>query len=142
MSTPNQKHGHCLCKKVYVTISPDKKIFDACHCSMCRRWGGGPAFTVEGGKEFKIEGKDFVGVYDSSEWAQRAFCKNCGTHLYYHLKNTNFYNFSLGLFESMEDFKFHVQIFVDSKPGFYDFANKTEMMTEAEVLAKFGSAPG
>ncbi|WP_413288346.1 GFA family protein [Bdellovibrio sp. HCB337] len=139
MTTPIVKQGTCLCKKVRISISPEKNIFDACHCSMCRRWGGGPALTVEGGKSFHIQGEEFVSIYDSSEWAQRAFCKNCGSHLFYHLKNTQHYNFSLGLFEGVENFKFHVQIFVDSKPAFYDFANKTEMMTEAEVLAKFGA---
>lgn len=142
MRSSNQKHGHCLCGKVTISISPEKAIFDACHCGMCRRWGGGPALTVEGGKSFEIKGQDFVSVYDSSEWAQRGFCKACGTHLFYRLKNSSFCNFSLGLFEDVEDFKFQVQIYVDAKPSYYEFANKTEMMTEAEVLAKFGVTPG
>lgn len=108
---------------------------------MCRRWGGGPAFTVEGGDGFKIQGEEFISVYDSSDWAQRGFCKSCGSHLFYRLKGNDFCNFSLGLFEGIEDFKFHVQIFVDSKHSCYEFANKTEMMTEAEVIAKFSSDP-
>lgn len=139
MHSSIQKHGSCLCGNVSISIFPEKAIFDACHCGMCRRWGGGPALTVEGGIGFEIKGQDFVSVYDSSEWAQRGFCKTCGTHLFYRLKNSTFCNFSLGLFENIEDFKFHVQIYVDDKPSYYDFANKTEMMTEAEVIAKFAS---
>lgn len=41
--------GHCLCKAVTVT-APDKADMSACHCSTCRRWGGGPqgpAFTFQ-----------------------------------------------------------------------------------------------
>jgi hypothetical protein len=136
----NQVKGQCLCGHVNVSINPDKKILDACHCGMCRKWGGGPALTVEGGTHFTIDGKDSVQVFSSSDWAERAFCKNCGTHIYYHLKNTNYYSFSLGLFSGIEDFKFHVQIYVDSKPDHYEFANKTAMMTEEEVLAKFKSS--
>lgn len=129
--------GSCLCGSVTIKANPEKNIFDACHCGMCRKWGGGPALTIEGGSEAKLSGEEFVSVYSSSEWAERGFCKRCGTHLFYRLKNSNFWNFSFGLFKETDDFKFHVQIFVDSKPPCYDFANKTEMMTEAEVFAKF-----
>ncbi len=131
--------GSCLCKKVYIKIQPEEKIFDACHCGVCRKWGGGPALTVHGGKKIEINGEELITRYQSSDWAERGFCKSCGTHLFYHLKGQNFYTFSLGLFERVDDFKFEVQIFTDSKPAYYDFANKTEMMTEAEVLAKFNS---
>ena len=85
----------------------------------------------------KIIGEENVTVYSSSEWAERGFCKHCGTHLFYRMKKGNFWNFSLGLFKEAENFKFHVQIYVDAKPDCYDFANKTLMMTEAEVVAMF-----
>ncbi|AZZ35984.1 aldehyde-activating protein [Bdellovibrio sp. qaytius] len=134
----NTTHGSCLCGKVAITINPEKKIFDACHCGMCRKWGGGPALTVHGGPKFEITGFDHITVFNSSDWAERAFCKNCGTHLYYHLKGGDFHTFPLGLFKDTEDFKFDVQIFTDHKPKHYDFANATKMMTEAEVLAMFG----
>ncbi len=137
MNSAKQITGACLCGAVTVTARPPKNIFDACHCGMCRKWGGGPAMTVEGGGDAQIKGEEFVSTYNSSDWAERAFCKRCGTHLFYKLKNTGFRNFSAGLFKEVEKFRFHVQIFTDSKPPGYDFANKTLMMTEAEVLAKF-----
>jgi hypothetical protein len=140
MSPTKEITGRCLCGAVTIKATPEKNIFDACHCSMCRKWGGGPALTIEGGAGAKLSGEEFVSVYDSSEWADRGFCKRCGTHLFYRLKNANFWNFSAGLFKETDNFKFHVQIFVDSKPPCYDFANKTEMMTEAEVIAKFASS--
>ncbi len=56
-------------------------------------------------------------------------------------KGADFYNFPVGLFDGNEEFKFHQQIFIDHKPGNYDFANKTEMMTEAQILAKHGPPP-
>ena len=137
MSPAKHIHGACLCGAVTVQANPEQNIFDACHCGMCRKWGGGPALTLEGGSDAKISGEEFVSVFSSSDWAERGFCKQCGTHLFYRLKNTDFCNYSVGLFKDAENFKFHVQIFVDSKPACYDFANKTEMMTEAEVIAKF-----
>lgn len=134
------KNGSCLCGKVTISINPDKEIFDACHCGMCRKWGGGPNLTVAGGDNITMTGNEFIQLYSSSDWAERGFCKNCGTHLFYHLKNTNFYNLGLGLFKDMDSFKFETEIYIDSKPSNYTFANHTEKMTEAEVIAKFSSS--
>lgn len=102
---------------------------------MCRRWSGGPVLTVEGGPNTKITGEESVAIYSSSDWAERGFCKKCGTHLFYRLKNTSFWNFSAGLFKETDHFKFQMQIYIDAKPPCYEFANRTEMMTEAEVIA-------
>jgi hypothetical protein len=129
--------GHCLCGAVKVSFPLEKEVFDACHCGMCRKWGGGPGLTVETGGKAKFEGEEFISVYDSSDWAQRGFCKQCGTHLFYRMKKGNFCNVPLGLLEQSEDLKFHVQIYTDCKPKNYSFADKTLKMTEAEVIAMF-----
>lgn len=129
--------GACLCGAVKVQANPPKEIFDACHCGMCRKWAGGPIMTLEAGSAAKIEGEENLSVYSSSDWAERGFCKHCGTHVFYRLKNKTFWNFSVGLFKEAEDFKFHVQIYIDSKPPCYDFANQTQMLSEADVIALF-----
>ncbi len=137
MAIPNQKNGKCLCGAVSVTVDIEDNSFSACHCGMCRRWGGGPALTVDGNKNLKFKGEEFIGTYQSSEWAERGFCKRCGTHLFYRLKDASFCNLPLGLLENTDHFKFQTQIFIDSKPSCYEFANKTETMTEAQVIAQF-----
>ena len=131
--------GSCLCKAVSLSFSLVEEVFDACHCSMCRKWSGGPAFTVAGGGNVTFKGEESITTYSSSAWADRGFCKTCGTHLFYRLKETGFYNFPLGLIDDNELLKFHLQIFIDSKPEHYTFANDTELMTEAEVIAKYAS---
>jgi len=130
-------NGKCLCGSVTVAIKNNESTFDVCHCGICRKWGGGPAFTIDGGKHFEITGKESITIFRSSEWAERGFCKLCGSHIFFRLTEADFYNFSLGLFKESDDFKFKTQIFIDSKPSNYDFANSTENLTEAEVLAKF-----
>jgi hypothetical protein len=137
MQNSKVAQGKCLCGAVGVTFSVEKNVFDACHCGMCRKWGGGPALTVEGGKDISFTGTEFITVYNSSDWAERGFCKQCGTHLFYRLKESKFTNLPLGLIENTEHFKFHLQIFMDYKPNNYEFSNKTEQMTQAEVFAKY-----
>lgn len=142
MSLANEVTGKCLCGSVTVSFEVNKSTFDACHCGMCRKWSGGPALTIDGGKNISFKGEEFISVYNSSAWAERGFCKLCGTHLFYRLKDSNYCNFPLGLIDGADKFKFQMQIFIDSKPQCYEFLNKTETMTEAEVIAKFGPQPG
>lgn len=128
--------GHCLCGAVTVTI-PERLEYHACHCSMCRRWGGGPAFALHSAGAPQVEGGAQVRAYRSSEWAERAFCTNCGTHLWYRLLPGDEYTVSLGLFDDGLPFAMAEQIFIDRKPAGYRFANETPCLTEAEVFAKY-----
>ncbi len=40
----------------------------------------------------------------------------------------------VGLFEKLDDIEFDHQVFIDDKPKYYDFANKTKNITGKEVL--------
>jgi hypothetical protein len=131
-------NGQCLCGKITIK-TPDKTAIDACHCGMCRRWGGGPALGLACGTQVEIEGADHLSVYQSSDWAERGFCGTCGTHLFYRLLPTQDYFVPAGLFQDETGFEFKEQIFIDRKPSYYEFANPTVNLSEAEVFAKFAS---
>ncbi len=132
--------GACLCGAVRFTAAPADNEVGACHCSMCRRWSAGPFMVRDCGTSLKIEDPSKVGVYRSSEWAERGFCKGCGTPLYYRLIEKDSYFVSAEAFDDVTDIAFTSQIFIDEKPAYYDFANKTHDMTGAQVFAQF--APG
>jgi hypothetical protein len=128
--------GSCLCGSVSI-VAADHTAMSACHCGMCRRWGGGPFLSVHCGSDMKLTGTEHVTVFKSSDWAERGFCANCGTHLYYRLLATDEYVVPAGLFQEAAPFEFEEQIFIDQKPGYYAFANQTSELTEAEVFAKY-----
>lgn len=129
--------GTCLCGAVTITAAEAGDKLVACHCEMCTTWGGGPLLAVHCGKEVQIDGAESVGVFDSSAWAERGFCKTCGTHLFYRLKEQQSYNVPLGLFRGAVQPTFAMQFFVDRKSPCYSFADKTRMLTEAEVFEMF-----
>lgn len=104
---------------------------------MCRRWGGGPYLSLHCGRDVKFGGIEHVSTFRSSEWAERAFCRHCGTHLYYKLLPTGDHEMPVGLFQHEAAFEFTEQIFIDHKPSFYSFADDTVNRTEAEVFAEF-----
>ena len=135
-----ERRGHCLCGKVSITAKNAGRDVGACHCRMCRRWGGGPFMEIDCGADVDIDGEGTVSVFDSSEWAERGFCSNCGTHLFYRLKESGQHMVPVGLFEDSASLVFKGQVFIDEKPDYYDFANETKDFTGAEIFAMFGSS--
>lgn len=131
--------GKCLCGVVTVRMVPPERHVEACHCGMCRRWGGGPFLSLKQVTEPEIEGGEHIVRYASSDWAERGFCGRCGTHLFYFYKPRVGYSFAAGLFDVIDGFEFPEEIFIDSKPDYYDFAGERERLTGAEVKAKFGA---
>ncbi len=134
-----ERRGHCLCGEVRFTAKKASSHVGACHCKMCRRWGGGPFMEINCGTAIEFEGKDNISVFDSSEWAERGFCRNCGTHLFYRIKETNRHVMPVGLFEDEAGLTFEDQVFIDEKPAYYEFANKTKDLTGEELFKMFGS---
>ncbi|MEM9302878.1 MAG: GFA family protein [Pseudomonadota bacterium] len=135
MSETTTATGQCLCGSVTVTAAVESR-FDACHCKMCRTWGGGPYFSIHA-DTVTFTGDDLIASYTSSEWAERAFCRRCGTHLYFRLKHDSGYSLPLGLLNDDHEARFEEQIFIDRKPAAYSFADDTENLTAAETLAKY-----
>ncbi len=134
--------GRCLCGAVTITVTGDHREVGVCHCGMCRRWAGGPNMAIEVGKDIDIEGKEQVTVYRSSAWAERAFCRTCGSNLYYRIVDADDYVICAGILDDQGGLTLASQIFIDEKPDFYDFANDTKTMTGAEVFAMYAPQAG
>lgn len=130
--------GQCLCGAVRL-VAPDSREVGVCHCGYCRRWGGGPLLTAHCGPDLVVEGSEHVGVYASSDWAERAFCKLCGSHLYYRLRSTGAYFVPAGLLDG-QHFELVMQIYIDCKPDYYELANQTPVYTEQQVIEMFAGA--
>lgn len=137
MSEKREAKGSCLCGAVKIAAKGVSCEVGACHCGMCQKWTGGPLMAVDCGSDVSFDGEENITVYNSSQWAERAFCNQCGSHLYYHLKDANQYIMPVGLFDTALPLVFDHQIFIDSKPGYYHFGNKTKEMTGEEVFAMY-----
>jgi len=110
---------------------------------MCRRWSGGsPFFGAMVNAVTWSEGEDNVGRFSSSDWAERGFCKSCGTTLFYFLKPASQYTLSVGTFDDPAKFHLGSEIYIDHKPKGYDLAGEHPRLTEQEILAKFGVGDG
>jgi hypothetical protein len=139
MSDLNIVHGGCLCGAVGLSTTSIDRHVAACHCGMCRKWGGGALLAVECGSDVNFTGGENIGIYQSSEWAERGFCNKCGTHLFYRIKQNNQYYIPAGVFHNDQGFVLSHQVFIDEKPEYYSFANETKNLTGEELFAQFAS---
>ena len=126
--------GSCLCGAVGFSAENAAKNLGACHCGMCRKWGGGPAMMVPCADAVSFSGDENIGVFASSEWAERGFCTSCGSHLFYRVRETHEHYIPAGLFDDQDQFSFAEQVCIEQKPAFYAFANDTKTMTQDQLF--------
>lgn len=128
--------GQCLCGAVKFKARDADDHFHLCHCGMCRRWATGPLMVVRA-DAVEFSGTESLVRYRSSEWAERGFCKRCGSNLLYFLVPANQHFLSVGALEDASALTLGSEIFIDHKPASYAFAGEHPRMTEAEVLAQW-----
>ncbi|WP_136657013.1 GFA family protein [Nitratireductor sp. XY-223] len=129
--------ARCLCGAVRFSAVPANANTSVCHCHMCQRWAAGPFFGVHCRDTVEFETSDDLERFESSQWAERGFCRKCGTSLFWNLRGKADYHVSLTAFEPRPDAKFTDEIFIDEKPDCYAFANDTKKLTGAQVFAMF-----
>jgi hypothetical protein len=130
--------GGCLCGAVRYTAVPEKLEMDVCHCGMCRRWSGGVLMSVPC-NDLAIESTRALGRYASSEWAERLFCRECGTSLFWRFQDDESGHVAVAYqsFDDLPPVRFAAEIFIDEKPALYAFAGERPRKTGAEVIAAF-----
>lgn len=142
MSEQQQQTGRCLCGKVTYRTEPAVHEVGACHCDMCLRWTGGPLFAVHCKGPVEFEGAEHIVRYKSSDWAERGFCGSCGSNLFYYMPSDGHYVMAAGTLDDQASLQMESEIFIDTKPGWYAFANDTKTMTRAEVFEMFAPESG
>ncbi len=131
--------GQCMCGAVTITAEPAREALTACHCDMCRRWSTSMFMGLEA-KEGSVEIEGPVRVFQSSEWAERAFCEICGSNLWYRITAPGpmhgQYQLGAGLFD-VGEMPVKLEVFIDKKPAGYALTGERKQMTEAETIAFF-----
>ena len=128
--------GHCLCGAVTVMVNGvHEPAPGACHCGMCQHWSGGIFMCFEAQAEaVTVTGE--VARYASSEFAERAFCPRCGSHLW--MRNTDetkaAYDLMPGLFDEARHWPLRSEIYVDN--AIARLAGEHPTATRAQYEAK------
>lgn len=129
--------GHCLCGAVRLEVADHDPRIGACHCRMCQRWSGGLFLCFDAGAGgVQVEGP--VVRYQSSEFAERAFCGICGSHLW--MRDTApgdaGYNLMPGLFDEAAGWPLRSEIYTDRAFASLRLEGDHRRATRAEYEAK------
>lgn len=139
--------GKCACGVICYKVLDEKleEGFGPCHCSTCRAWSGGVYFGMKVTKYEIIDPQNMLQCWKSSDWAERAFCKQCGSSLFYRLTGDGPMKgvayFGAGTLDhwNNEDLKLGSEIFIDSKPKAYSFEGTHPKLTKEEFMKMFES---
>ncbi|KAK7025138.1 DUF636-domain-containing protein [Favolaschia claudopus] len=89
-TSPVQRLGSCLCRRVRFTVDGEPFSYAVCHCINCKKFAGSAFMTNAFFASDKItvtEGAEVVRKYEdndttSGDTLQRHFCSHCGTSLF------------------------------------------------------------
>lgn len=132
--------GGCLCGAVRFEARDVPDTISICHCAKCRRWMGSALVEVTVPTDsITWQGKEHIATIASSEWAERAWCRKCGTGLYFrHTKQDEWFGnlgMPLGIFDDPDGFTLKSEIFIDEKPDAFAFAGDHKKLTRAQCAA-------
>jgi hypothetical protein len=130
------RSGQCMCGAVRFEAVDVGSEFGICHCIMCQQWASGP-FPAINVATVSFESEDNLTRFQSSAWAERGFCKLCGSNIFYRVVSDGSYDMSLGAFDDKLGFELRHEIFIDQKPDCYSFAGNHKRLTDAETMALY-----
>lgn len=127
--------GQCLCGAVRLGVAEFTAGLSACHCGMCRRWSGGVSMGFDA-PETAVTVKGPVRVYRSSEFAERAFCETCGSHLWLTDIGSGVLEIVPGLFGREAELTLVREVYIDAKPDGYAFAGHHARISREDYEAE------
>ena len=133
--------GQCLCGTVRFEAETTG-TYAVCYCKMCQRWASGVFMGAQTSGFEVVEGQEDLAIAKTSEWARRAFCRKCGSNIYYDAEDQAHPNVSLGTFDDIDGLHPMVQYFIDKKPADLPVIHDVKTMTETEVMEYFGGNDG
>ncbi len=116
--------GGCLCGKVRFEVRGPLRGVVNCHCSMCQRLHGnfGP-HTKARKVNITVTKDDGLTWYKTSNVAQRGFCCECGSSLFWQPFELDATGIIAGSLDGQTGLSTIGHIFVGEKSDFYDIAD-------------------
>ena len=136
MSEPRTIEGHCLCGAVTVRATLEKPALRACHCDMCRQHTSSMFVSVANDPQ-SVEVSGPAKSFQSSDWAERGFCANCGSTLWYGTIADGARHLAAGLFENAADAEMKIEFYADMRPNGYALAGEHRKLTTDETIKLF-----
>lgn len=127
--------GHCLCGAVTIAITgAHDPRSGACHCRMCQRWSGGLFLCFNADADgVTVEGP--ISRFASSDFAERAFCSVCGSHVWFRDFGGETIELMPGLFDAAQDWPLRSEVYSDRALAAIHLQGDHRRATQAEYEA-------
>ena len=124
--TDDVKHltGSCLCGAVRFKIDGRMRTIVACHCSQCRKQTSNflAATNAESNDVTFAETRGLT-WFKSSDIAERGFCKECGSLLFWRRFDSQTLSISAGSLDGETGLFICEHIYVADKPDWYEITD-------------------
>jgi hypothetical protein len=126
--------GRCECGAVRFTVSGTLRDVIDCHCGQCRRFHGHVgAYTGAELADLKFEEQRGLRWYKSSEAAQRGFCGECGSSLFWQRIGGTTMSVAAGCLDAPTGLKTTAHIFVAHRGDYYEIADGLKQYPDSSV---------
>ena len=112
-------NGHCLCGEVKFTITDCLRNIMVCHCNQCHQWHGQAGFYCQSKmSSISFLSRKTLKWYRSSAQAERGFCSNCGSSLFWKPSHTDRISIAAGSLSKNNELSVIAHIYCDSRPSY------------------------
>jgi len=138
--------GGCLCGGVTYEFDVDPRVTVACHCSACRK-ATGSAFGVWSlvpKDSFRwTSGSELLVEFQSSDHAQRLFCKRCGTTLgNYSSRRPRVIHLAAGTLDRSPQLRIDLHAYTASKASWYEIHDAAPQHLDEPTRPSAGAGAG
>jgi len=122
MTSGGEEHrGGCLCGSVRYRVEGALRPALLCHCSMCQRLQGGPAYyTAAERRHLHLEEAQGLAWFRSSAKATRGFCRDCGASLFWQPEGADYTAVACGSLDPPSGVATAGHIFLVDKGDYYE----------------------
>jgi hypothetical protein len=138
-----ERDGGCLCGAVRFSARLTGVNFGVCHCPMCRKWTGSALLGITVPAANVVwTGETHIATRQSSAWGERAWCRDCGSPLWFRVTVDGPYagnvELPIGALDDADGLTMTNEIYIDHKPDCFAFAGEgRQVLTRAQCVEKF-----
>jgi hypothetical protein len=116
--------GGCLCGAVRYEVLGKLRPVIMCHCTQCQRSTGHVmASTAARHADFRLISDEALEWYTSSAEARRAFCRRCGSTLFWQGAGRDYLSIAAGTLDDSSGLEIACHIFVADKGSYYEITD-------------------
>ena len=133
MSEQQSVKGSCLCGKITLSVTSFSRQVVACHCQQCRKQTGTyvSAAAVDD-SNLTVSGSENIKWYAASDTAQRGFCAECGSLLFWKRNDSDSTSVMAGCLEAPTGLSLVGHIFTESQGDYYTIEDSVPKFAQSD----------